>query len=133
MFRIPTRTLDTAIGATAEVYAQINKAAGKVPPPNRRTVAMRRRVLAAIGISFFAFTAATLAAEVPTADQNAVASASKSVPAGYHAISAHPTEPLAINSKASAAFVDQLYKELMERNPPWPPSVTNDASLRGRC
>jgi hypothetical protein len=133
MFRIPTPTLDTAIGATAEVYAQINKPAGKVPPPNRRTVAMRRRVLAAIGISFFAFTAATLAAEVPTADQNAVATASKSVPAGYHAISAHSTEPLAINSKASAAFVDQLYKELMEWNPPWSPSATNDASLRGHC
>jgi uncharacterized membrane protein YkgB len=31
MSRIPTPTLDTATGATAEVYAQINKAAGKVP------------------------------------------------------------------------------------------------------
>jgi PhoPQ-activated pathogenicity-related protein len=133
MFRIPTPTLDTAIGATAEVYAEINKAAGKVPLPNRLTVAMRRRALAAIGISFFAFTAATLAAEAPTADQNAVATASKSVPAGYHTIPAHPIEPLAINAKASAAFVDQLYKELMEWNPPWSPSATNDASLRGHC
>jgi ABC-type oligopeptide transport system substrate-binding subunit len=94
---------------------------------------MRRRVLAAIGISFFAFTAATFAAEVPTADQNAVATASKPVPAGYHAIPAHPIEPLAINAKASAAVVDQLYKELMEWNPPWSPSATNDASLRGHC
>ena len=31
MSRIPTPTLDTATGPTAEVYAQINKAAGKVP------------------------------------------------------------------------------------------------------
>jgi PhoPQ-activated pathogenicity-related protein len=133
MSRIPTPTLDTAIGATAEVYAQINKAAGKVPLPNRRPVAMRRRVLAAIGISFFALTATTLAAEVRTADQNAVATASKSVPAGRHAIPAHPTDPLAINSKASAAVVGQLYKQLMEWNPPWRPSATNDATLRGAC
>jgi PhoPQ-activated pathogenicity-related protein len=133
MSRIRTPTLDTATGATAEIYAQIKKAVGKVPLPNRRTVAMRRRVLAAIGISFFAFTATTLAAEVRTADQNAVATASKSVPAGRHAIPAQPTDPLAINSKASAAFVDQLYKELMEWNPPWSPPATNDASLRGHC
>jgi PhoPQ-activated pathogenicity-related protein len=133
MSRIPTPTLDTAIGAAAEVCAQINKAAGKVPLPNRRTVAMRRRVLAAIGISFFAFTATTLAAEARTADQNAVATASKLVPAGRHAIPAHPTDPLAINSKASAALVDQLYKELMAWNPPWCPFATNDASLRGLC
>ena len=132
MSRVLTRTLDTAIGATAEVYAQINKAAAKVPLPNRRTVAMRR-ALAAIGISFFAFTAATLADEVPITDQNAVTTASKSVPAGYRAIPAHPTELLAINAKASAAVVDQLYKELMEWNPPWSPSATNDASLRGHC
>ena len=132
MPRVPTRTLDTAIGATAEVYAQINKAAAKVPLPNRRTVAMRR-ALAAIGISFFAFTAATLADEVPITDQNAVTTASKSVPAGYRAIPAHPTELLAINAKASAAVVDQLYKELMEWNPPWSSSATNDASLRGHC
>jgi hypothetical protein len=31
MSRIPTPTLDTATGATAEIYAQIKKAAGKVP------------------------------------------------------------------------------------------------------
>ena len=133
MSRIRTPTLDTATSATAEIYAQIKKAVGKVPLPNRRTVAMRGRVLAAIGISFFAFTATTLAAEVRTADQNAVATASKSVPAGRHAIPAHPPDPLAINSKASAAFVDQIYKELMEWNPPWSPSATNDASLRGHC
>jgi len=132
MSRVLTRTLDTAIGATAEVYAQINKAAAKVPLPNRRTVAMRR-ALAAIGISFFAFTAAALADEVPITDQNAVTTASKSVPAGYRAIPAHPTELLAINAKASAAVVDQLYKELMEWNPPWSSSATNDASLRGHC
>ena len=132
MSRVPTRTLDTAIGATAEVYAQINKAAAKVPLPNRRTVAMRR-ALAAIGISFFAFTAAARADEGPITDQNTVTTASKSVPAGYHAIPAHPTELLAINAKASAAVVDQLYKELMEWNPPWSSSATNDASLRGHC
>jgi hypothetical protein len=133
MSRIPTPTLDTATGATAEIEAQIKTAVGKVPLPNRRTVAVRRRVLAAIGISLFAFTATTLAAEARTADQNAVATASKVVPAGRHAIPAHPTDPLAINSKASAAFVDQLYKELTEWNPPWSPSATNDASLRGQC
>jgi hypothetical protein len=124
MSRIPTPTLDTAIGATADVHAQIKKAAA---------VAMRRRVLAAIGITYFAFTATTLAAEVRTADQNAVATASKSVSAGRHAIPAHPTNPLAINSKASAALVDQLYQELMAWTPPWCPSATNDASLRGLC
>jgi len=133
MSRIRTPTLDTATGATAEIYAQIKKAVGKVPLPNRRTVAMRRRVLAAIGISFFAFTATGLAAEVRTTDQNAVAIASKSVPAGHHAIPAHPTDPLAINSKPSATLVDQLYKELTEWTPPWCPSATNDASLRGHC
>lgn len=132
MSRVLTRTLDTAIGATAEVYAQINKAAAKVPLPNRRTVAMRR-ALAAIGISFFAFTAAARVDEGPTTDQNTVATALKSMPAGYHAIPAHPIEPLAINAKASAAVVDQLYKELMEWNPPWSSSATNDASLRGHC
>ena len=31
MSRIPTPTLDTAAGATAEVYARINQAAGKAP------------------------------------------------------------------------------------------------------
>jgi hypothetical protein len=124
MSSIPTPTLDTATGATAEIYSQIKKAAA---------VAVRRRVLAAIGITFFAFTATTLAAEVRTADQNAVATASKSVPAGRHAIPAQPTDPLVIDSKASAAFVDQLYKELMAWNPPWRSSATNDASLRGHC
>jgi hypothetical protein len=133
MSRIPTPTLDTAIGATAEVYAQINKAAGKVPLPNRLTVAMRRRALAAIGISFFAFTAATLADEVHTTIRTqSPLHRSRSRP-GYHAILAHPIEPFAINAKASAAVVDQLYKELMEWNPPWSPSATNDASLRGHC
>jgi len=92
-----------------------------------------RRALAAIGISFFAFTAAARADEGPITDQNAVTTASKSVPAGYRAIPAHPTELLAINAKASAAVVDQLYKELMEWNPPWSSSATNDASLRGHC
>src|SRR5258707_3055880 len=121
MSRIRPPTLDPATSATAEIYAQIKKAVGKVLHPTRRTVAMRRRVLAAIVISFFAFTATTLAAEVRTADQNAVAIASKLVPAGRHAIPAHPPDPLAINSKASAAFVDQLYKELMEWNPPLSP------------
>ena len=124
MSRTPTPTLDTATGATAGIYCQIKKAAA---------VAMRRRVLAAIGISYFAFTATTLAAEVRTANQNAVATASKSVPAGRHAIPAHPTDPLAINSKASATLVDQLYKELMAWNPPWCSFATNDASLRGHC
>jgi hypothetical protein len=122
--RIPTPTLDTATGATAGISCQIKKAPA---------VAMRRRVLAAIVISFFAFTATTLAAEVRTADQNAVATASKSVPAGRQAIPAQPTDPLAINSKVSAAVVHQLYKELMEWNPPWCPPATNDASLRGAC
>ena len=124
MSRIPTPTLDTATGATAGIYCQIKKAPA---------VAMRRRVLAAIVISFFAFTPTTLAAEVRTADQNAVATASKSVPAGRHAIPAQPTDPLAINSKVSTAVVHQLYKELMEWNPPWCPSAINDASLRGAC
>lgn len=31
MSRIPTPTLDTAAGATAEIYAQTKKVAGKVP------------------------------------------------------------------------------------------------------
>lgn len=101
--------------------------------PDRRTVAMRRRVLAAIGVTFFVFTATTFAAEVRSADQSAVATASKSVPAERHAMPAHPTDPLPINSEASAEFVDQLYKELTEWKDPWRPSVTNNASLRGHC
>jgi hypothetical protein len=134
MSRFPTSTLDTGIGATAEVYAQINKATTNVPLPNRGAVAMTRGFLAAIGIRFFAFTAATLADEAPTTtDQNTVATASKSIPAGYHAIPAPPIEPFAINAKASAVVVDQLYKELMEWNSPWSLSAANDASLPGHC
>src|SRR5258705_176358 len=44
MSRIPTPTLDTATSATAETYAQIQKAVGKVPLANRRTGAMRQVV-----------------------------------------------------------------------------------------
>jgi hypothetical protein len=63
-----------------------NAGGWKTELTNRHSVAMRRRVLAAIGITYFAFTATMPAAEVRTADQNAVATASKSVPAERHAI-----------------------------------------------
>ena len=92
-------------------------------------LAMRRWVLAAIGISFLALPATTSGAELRTADPSAAATA----PVGHHAIPAHPTDPSAVDPKASPAFVDQLYKELMEWTPPWCPSTTSDASLRGRC
>ena len=123
MSRIATPTLDTVTGTTAGIYCQIKKAPA---------VAMRRRVLAAIGISFFAFTATTLAAEVRTAGQNAVATTSTSVSAGRHATPAHPTDPPAINAKIPSAFVDGLYKELMEWTPPPCLSAIRDASLRDR-
>ena len=91
-------------------------------------LAMRRLVLAAIGISFFGLSATTLGADLRAADPSTVATA----PAGRHATLAHPTDPPAVNAKASPAFVDQLYNELMEWSPPRCLSATNDASLLGR-
>src|SRR5262249_33945158 len=79
--------------------------------PKHCTLEMRRSALAAIGISFFVLSATTLGADLRTADPSAVAPA----PTGGHATPAPPTDPLAINPKSSATFVDQLYKELMER------------------
>ena len=97
--------------------------------PKHCTLAMGRSALAAIGISFFVLSATTLGADLRTADPSAVGPAST----GGHATPAPPTDPLAINPKSSATFVDQLYKELLERTPPSCPAATNDASLRGHC
>ena len=79
--------------------------------PKRCALALRRLALAAVGISFFALSATTLGADFRTADPSAVATAS----AERHAT---PTDPPAINAKTSPAFVDGLYKELMEWTPP---------------
>src|SRR5437660_6090250 len=91
----------------------------------RRTLAMRRLALAAIGLSFFVLSGTTLGADIGTAKPSAVAAA----PGGRHA-TAHPTEPPAINAKTTSAFLDGLYKELMEWTPPPCLSATRDASLR---
>src|ERR1700719_3289275 len=92
----------------------------------RRTLAMRRSALAAIGVSFFlVLSGATLGADIGIADPSAVAAA----PGGRHA-TAHPTKPPEINATTHSAFVDGLYKELMEWTPPPCPSATSDASLR---
>jgi hypothetical protein len=79
----------------------------------RRTLAMGRLALAAIGVSFFVLSGTTLGADIGTANPSAVAAA----PGGRHA-TAHPTEPPAINAKTTSAFLDGLYKELMEWTPP---------------
>jgi len=91
----------------------------------RRTLAMRRLALAAIGVSFFVLSGTTLGADIGIANPSAVAAA----PGGRHA-TAHPTEPPEINATTHSAFVDGLYKELMEWTPPPCLSATSDASLR---
>jgi hypothetical protein len=91
----------------------------------RRTFAMRRSALAAIGVSFFVLSGATLGADIGIANRSAVAAA----PGGRHA-TAHPTEPPASNAKTTSAFADGLYKELMEWTPPPCLSEISDASLR---
>jgi hypothetical protein len=78
----------------------------------RRTFGMGRLALAAIGVSFLAFSGATLGADIGIANPSAVAAA----PGGRHAM-AHPTEPPEINATTHSAFVDGLYKELMEWAP----------------
>ena len=90
----------------------------------RRTLSMRRLALAAIGVSFFVLSGATLGAEIGIANPSVVAAAL----GGRHA-TAHPTEPPAINAKSTAAFVDGLYEELMEWTSPPCLSATSDASL----
>lgn len=94
--------------------------------PKRRTLAMRRLALAGIGIGFFVLTGATLGADLRIADPSVVATA-----LGGRQATAHPTEPPAINVRTTAAFVDGLYKELMEWTPPPCLSATSDTSLRG--
>jgi hypothetical protein len=86
---------------------------------------MRRLALAAIGVSFFVLSGTTLGADVGIANPSAVAAAL----GGRHA-TAHPAEPPAGNAKTTSAFVDGLYKELMEWTPPPCLSATSDASLR---
>ena len=91
----------------------------------RRTLSMRRLALAAIGVSFFVLSGATLGADIGIANPSAAAAAL----GGRHA-TAHPTEPPAINATSISAFVDGLYKELMEWTPPPCLLATSDASLR---
>src|ERR1700730_8113415 len=91
----------------------------------RRTFAIRRLALAAIGVGFFVLSGATLGADIGIANRSAVAAA----PGGRHA-TAHATEPPASNAKTTSAFVDGLYKELMEWTPPPCLSEISDASLR---
>src|ERR1700736_3987197 len=88
------------------------------------TLAMRRLVLAAIGVSFFVLSGTTFGADVGIANPSAVPAA-----LGGHHATAHPTEPPASNAKTTSTFVDGLYKELMEWTPPPCLSATSDASL----
>ena len=94
--------------------------------PKRRTPAMRRLALAVIGISFFVLSGTTLGGDLRTADPSTVATAL----GGRHA-TAHLTEPPAIKAKTTSAFVDGLYRELMEWTPPACLSATSNTSLRG--
>jgi hypothetical protein len=89
----------------------------------RRTLAMRRLALAAIGVSFFVLSGTTLGADIGIANPSAVAAAL----GGRHA-TAHPTEPPEINATTHSAFVDGLYKELMEWTPP--PCLSATSSRR---
>ena len=82
--------------------------------PKRCALALRRLALAAVGISFFVLSATAFGADLRTANPSAVVTA----PAERHATPTHPTDPPAINAKTSPAFVDGLYKELMEWTPP---------------
>ena len=91
-----------------------------------RTLAMRRLVLAAIGVSFFVLSGTTFGADVGIANPSAAAAAL----GGRHA-TVHPTEPPASNAKTTSTFVDGLYKELMEWTPPSCLSATSNTSLRG--
>jgi hypothetical protein len=91
-----------------------------------RALAMRRLALAVIGVSFFVLAGTTLGADVGIANPSAAAAAL----GGRHA-TAHPTEPPASNAKTTSAFVDGLYKELMEWTPPSCLSATSNTSLRG--
>ena len=80
--------------------------------PKRRAPAMRRLALAAIGISLLGLSGTTLGADLRTVDPSTDAIAVSA----RHA-TAHRTEPLAIKPKTTSAFVDRLYKELMDWTP----------------
>ena len=88
-------------------------------PRKRRTLAMRRLALAAIGVSFFVLSGTTIGAGIGIGDPSAVAAALDA----RHA-TADPTGPPAINAKTHSAFVGGLYKELMEWTPP--PCLSGD-------
>ena len=64
----------------------------------RRTLAMRRLALAAIGVSYFVLSGITFGADIGIANPSAVAAAL----GGRHA-TAHPTEPPAINANTRSA------------------------------
>ena len=64
----------------------------------RRTLAMRRLALAAIGVSYFVLSGTTFGADIGIANPSAVAAAL----GGRHA-TAHPTEPPPINAKTRSA------------------------------
>jgi hypothetical protein len=83
----------------------------------------KHKPTAAIGVSYFG-SGATLGADIGIANPSAVAAA----PGGRRA-TAHPTEPPASDANTTSAFVDGLYKELMEWTPPPCLSATSDASL----
>jgi len=81
----------------------------------RRTLAMRRLALAAIGVSYFVLSGTTFGADIGIANPSAVAAA-----LGERHATAHPTEPPAINAKTRSAFVDGLYKESLDMRVPTP-------------
>ena len=85
----------------------------------RRTFAMSRLALAAIGVSFFVLSGTTLGAGIGIDNPSAVAA-----PLDARHATAHPTEPPAINARTHSAFVGGLYKELMEWTPP--PCLSGD-------
>jgi hypothetical protein len=101
--------------------------------PNCRTLAMRRWVLAVIGVSIFVLPAKTFSADLRSADPGAVATALQSLPAERQPIPTRRTDPLATSPENSSTTVDQLYKELMESTSPWCRSPTSDPSLPYHC
>jgi hypothetical protein len=95
-----------------------------------------RCALAAIVISFFAFSTTTLGGDFGAAYPSAIAIPPKPVPAGRRPMPAHPINPPAVKPDRSATrtpIVDQLYEELMHWAPPGCSSATNYASSRGAC
>jgi hypothetical protein len=88
--------------------------------PNCFTLTMRRSALAAIGIGLFVLSTTESGADLRTDHPSAVDTA----PAGRYATPARPIHPPVVNARTSPAFVDRIYRELMDWTPP--PCLSGD-------